>query len=74
LLRHYATSLKVAGLLPDEVIEFIFSVYLILPLSPGVYSASNIYEYQKQKKMFLGSRALPVRRADNRTVICEPIV
>jgi hypothetical protein len=34
---------------------------------PGVYSASNINEYQKQKMMFLGSRALPVRRTDTLT-------
>jgi hypothetical protein len=27
-----------------------------------------------RKIMFLGSRALPVRRADNLAVICEPIV
>jgi hypothetical protein len=30
LLRYYARSRKVAGLIPDEVIEF-FSIYLILP-------------------------------------------
>jgi hypothetical protein len=37
---------------PDEVIEF-FSIYLILPaaLGPGVYSASNRIEYQKQKNV-----------------------
>jgi hypothetical protein len=36
---------------PDEVIDF-FSIYLILPaaLGPGVYSASNRNEYQKQRK------------------------
>jgi hypothetical protein len=33
-------------------------------LGPGVHSASNINEYQKQKSMFLWSRARPVRRAD----------
>jgi hypothetical protein len=35
---------------PDELNEF-FSVYLILPaaLGPGVYSASNRNEYQKQR-------------------------
>jgi hypothetical protein len=62
-------------LIPDEVIDF-FSIYLILPaaLGPGVYSASNINQYQKQKKkVFLGSRALPVRKADL-TAICEPII
>jgi hypothetical protein len=47
---HYATSLKVAGLRPDEVNDF-FSMYLILPasLGPGAGSASNGNEYQKQK-------------------------
>jgi hypothetical protein len=58
--------------------EWIFSIYLTLlaTLSPGVYSASNINECQKQKKkkMFLGSRARPVRTADNLAAICEPIV
>jgi hypothetical protein len=38
-----------AGLIPDEVIFFL--IYLILPaaLGPGVYSASDRNEYQKQK-------------------------
>jgi hypothetical protein len=43
-------------------------------LGPGVYWASNINEYQKQKKMFVGNKALPVREADNLTAFCEPIV
>jgi hypothetical protein len=46
------TSQKVMDLRPSgEVIEF-FSNYQILPvtLGPGVYSASNRNEYQKQKK------------------------
>jgi hypothetical protein len=37
-------------------------------LGPAVYSAPS------RKIMFLGSRALPVRRADNLTAICEPSV
>jgi hypothetical protein len=39
------------GSSPDEVIGF-FSIDLILPaaLGPGVYSASNINEYQKLNK------------------------
>jgi hypothetical protein len=51
-----------------------FSIYLILPaaLGPGVYSASN--RTPKEKIMFLGNRAQPVRRTDNLTAICEPIV
>jgi hypothetical protein len=48
LMRHYATNRKVAGSIPDEVIS---QIYLILPaaLGPGVYSASNRNEYEKQK-------------------------
>jgi hypothetical protein len=47
-LRHYATSRKVTGSIPDEVIRF-FSIDLILPaaLGPEVYSASNSNEYQE---------------------------
>jgi hypothetical protein len=51
-LRHYAASLKVTGSSPEEVIAiFFFSIYVIFPaaLGLGVYSASNRYEYQKQK-------------------------
>jgi hypothetical protein len=75
VLRHYATSQKVAGLGSLEVNAF-FPIYLILPaaLGPGVYSASNRNEYQEQRKMFLRSRSRPVRRADNLTAICVPIV
>jgi hypothetical protein len=46
---------------------WMFSIYLILQaaLGPGVYSAANRNEYQKQKIMFLESRVLPVRRTEN---------
>jgi hypothetical protein len=56
--------------------EWIFSIYLILPaaLGPWVYSASNRNECQKQKIMFMGSRALPAHKVDNLTSICESIV
>jgi hypothetical protein len=55
-LRHYATSRKVAGLSPYRVIEFFVSIDLILPaaLGPGVHSASNRNEYQKQKNNVSG--------------------
>jgi hypothetical protein len=58
----------------DPIRRIIFSMYLILPavLDPGAYSASNRTEYQKQKIMFLGIKARPVRTADNLTAICEP--
>jgi hypothetical protein len=41
---------------PDEVNDFFFLVYLILPaaLVPGVHSASNRNEYQKQKNNVSG--------------------
>jgi hypothetical protein len=66
--------------LRSRVVEWMksvfFSVYLILPAAPdpGIYSASNRNGYQKQKNNLLGSRALPVRKADNLTAICEQIV
>jgi hypothetical protein len=49
--------------------ECSFLIYLILPasLGPGVYSAFN------RKIISRGGRERPVRRADNLTVICEPI-
>jgi hypothetical protein len=52
--------------------EFILSIDLILlaALGPAVYSASN----RSIKLMFLGTRELPVRMADNLAAICEPIV
>jgi hypothetical protein len=39
-----------------------------------IYSASNKNEYLKQKKMLLGSKARPERKADNFTDICEATV
>jgi hypothetical protein len=41
---------------PDEVNNFLFSIYLFLPasLGPGVYSTSNRNEYQKQKNNISG--------------------
>jgi hypothetical protein len=50
-----------------ELLCFQFSI------DPGVYSASDRNAYQKQKNnVFVGSRARPVRRADNLTSICDP--
>jgi hypothetical protein len=71
-----ALCYKLEGLRPDEVNMHISSIYEILPAAPGpgAYSASDRNEYQKQKIMFLGSRARPVHQADNLTTICEPTV
>jgi hypothetical protein len=60
-----------------DPMRYIVSIYLIVPaaLGPGVHSASNRNEYQKQKiNFFPGSRERPVRRAGNLTAICEPTV
>jgi hypothetical protein len=49
-----AQARGVAGSKPDEVTDFF--MYLILPatLGPGVYSASDRNEYQKQKNNISG--------------------
>jgi hypothetical protein len=43
-----------------------FSIYLIFPatLGPGIYSASNRNEYQKQE-MYPGSRVRKAHKTDN---------
>jgi hypothetical protein len=48
-----------------------FLICLILPtiLGCGVYSASNRYDYQKQKNNVSGERAWPMHKADNLTAI-----
>jgi hypothetical protein len=38
-------------------------------MAQGIYSASNRHKYYE---MFLGSRELPARKADNLTAISEP--
>jgi hypothetical protein len=52
---HYATIRNVAGSRHDGVNDF-FLIYLILPaaLGPGIYSASNRNEYQKQNNNVSG--------------------
>jgi hypothetical protein len=51
-LKHSATSRKIVGSRPDEINE-LFSIYLILSAAqgPGVHSANNRNEYQKQKNV-----------------------
>jgi hypothetical protein len=55
--------------------EWIFSIYLILPatLGPRVHSDSET-STRSRKIALLGSKARSVHRADNLSVICEPIV
>jgi hypothetical protein len=71
-LRRYIRIWKVAGSIPDEIIEFFFN--LLDPstaLGPGVYSTSNRNKCQNQKKMSLGSKVRPMLEADNLAAICE---
>jgi hypothetical protein len=72
-LGHYATSRNAEGSKPDEINDFFFSIYLILPaaIDPGVYSASDINDYQRQKrKMFVRSKTRSVPKANNLSDIC----
>jgi hypothetical protein len=43
-------------------------------LDPGVYLAPTEMSTRSRKIMFLGSRARSVRRADELTAVCDPIV
>jgi hypothetical protein len=57
-----------------QATEYLY-YYLILlsALSPGVYSASNRNEYQKQiNQMFLGSKVLPVLRLTTSLTLSRP--
>jgi hypothetical protein len=51
-----ALSYKTEGRVLTRRGEWMFSIYLILPaaLGPGVYSASNRYEYHGQKNNVSG--------------------
>jgi hypothetical protein len=60
-------------MVPDEV-QLIFSVYLTLPAVPGITQLLTEMSIRSTKMIFLGSKARPVRRADNLAAICEPIV
>jgi len=53
LLRHCATSRKVAGSIPVGVLEFFIVIILPTHNGPGVDSASNRNEYQEY---FLGGK------------------
>jgi hypothetical protein len=62
----------VASSRPDEVNEF-FSIYLILPALRFTQPLTEM-STRSIKIMFLGSRALPVRKADNLTSVSEPVI
>jgi hypothetical protein len=74
LLKHYATSRKVASSRPDEVNEFFNLPNPSSRTRPWGLLSLYRNEYQKQKNNVSGSRVRPVHRVDNPTAICEPIV
>jgi hypothetical protein len=67
LLRHYATSRKVADSSPDEV-EFFHASSRNMAL----WSTQPLTEMSTRN--LPGGKKRPARKADNLTAICEPIV
>jgi hypothetical protein len=68
---HYATSWKVAGSIPDEVIGF-FNWPNLSSRSVALVSTQPLTEMSTMN--LLGDKGLPARKADNLTAICEPII
>jgi hypothetical protein len=59
----------------DPIILMNFSIYLIIPATLHMEFANYQTEMstRSRKIMLLGSRARPVRKTNNLTVICEPL-
>jgi hypothetical protein len=70
VIKDYTTSRKIAGSRPDEVKKF-FPIQLILSaaLGPRFTQPLTKMSTRSRKIMFLGSKARPVRMADNLTTI-----
>jgi hypothetical protein len=64
---HYATSRKVAGSIPDEVVRFFSS-------SRTVTLASTQPLTEMSTRNLPGGKGRPALKADNLTAICKPIV
>jgi hypothetical protein len=70
-LRHYATSRKVAGSIPDEVNGF----FSHPKLSSPTMTLGSTHPLTEMSISYLpGSKGQPAHKADNLTSICEPIV
>jgi hypothetical protein len=67
-----ATSQKVAGLIPVEVIIFFF--YLPNPSIHIMALGSIQSPTEMNTRYLLGGKRRPARKDDNLTTICEPIV
>jgi hypothetical protein len=68
---HYATSRKVAGSIPDEVIRFFNRPN---PSSRTMALGSNEPLTEMSTRNIPGSEGRPARGVDNLTAICEPTV
>jgi hypothetical protein len=70
-VRHYATSRKVAGSIPNEVIGFL---NWSNPSSHTMSLGSTQPIREMSTRNLPGSKGRPKRKADNLTAICEPNV
>jgi hypothetical protein len=70
-LRHYSTSWKITGSIPDEVIGFF---NLPNPSSRTMALGSTQPLTEMSTRNLPGGKKRPARKVDNLTAICEPIV
>jgi hypothetical protein len=70
-LSHYATSRKVTGSIPDEVIGFF---NCLNPSSCTMVLGSTQPLTEMSTRNLPGGKGWPERKTDNFTFICEPIV
>jgi hypothetical protein len=70
-LWHYATSRKITGLIPDEVIGFF---NLPNPSSYTMVLGSTQLLTEMSTSNLAGSKGQPDCKVDSLTAICEPIV
>jgi hypothetical protein len=70
-LRQHATSRKVAGSIPNEVIGFFNSPN---PSSRTIALKSTPPLTEMSARNLPGGKGRPARKTDNLTAICEPIV
>jgi hypothetical protein len=71
-LRHYATSRKVEGSIPDEIIDFFFN--LPNPSSRTVSLGSTQPLIEMSTRNLPGGKGRAARKVHSLTAICEPIV
>jgi hypothetical protein len=70
-LRHYATSRKVTGSSPDEIIGFFNWPN---PSSRTMVLGSSQPLTEMSTRNIAGGKGPPARKADNLTAVCETIV